>query len=310
MTPQALRKAAIFLASVDDETALALLAQLPQAEAAALRAEWSRLESVDPDQQQAVIDEFVDAGRARPQDAGFALDDSLRLHLETPDDAPALSSSGVERPPFDFLNETDEEQIAQHLAGEHPQAIALVLAHLPLERAAAVLEALPTSVQEEALARLVEADETHPEIVREVERGLEARMGEQARRTYRRRQGEELAQALVAEMGSSPGRSLLARISRRDASLAQRLGYRRQAPQTLDALDANSLADALRRVGPEIAALALAGATADEAERALARLPRNWADDLRSQWARLGPTRIADLETAYRQLLAATGPEL
>lgn len=312
MTPEALRKAAILLASVDEDTAQALLEQLPPAQAAALRGQWALLDEVDPRQQQAVIDDFLMAGRTAPSipDVGLELDDSLpeRLELETPAETSAASwMQPTLREPFEFLLETDEALIAQHLDGEHPQTIALVLAHLPLTRAAAVLEHLPAAVQEEALARMVEADETAPEIVREVERGLETRLSEQVRRRDLRRRGEHLASAMLAEMGS--GRRLLARMARRDPTLAVRLGYQRRAPRSLDELDDRALADAFDAVGVEIAALAVAGAEAGEADRTLARLPHLEADAVRRQLARLGPIRLDDLETAYGRVLAAVAVE-
>lgn len=312
MTPEALRRAAILLASVDEETAHALLEQLPPAQAAALRGHWALLDEVDPRQQQAVIDDFLVAGRAAPSipDVGLELDDTLpeRLELETPAEASAASWMQPQiREPFEFLLETDAAVIAQHLDGEHPQAIALVLAHLPLSRAAAVLEHLPAAAQEEALARMVEADETAPEIVREVERGLETRLSEQVRRRDLRRRGEHLASAMLAEMGS--GRRLLARMARRDPSLAARLGYQRRAPRSLDELHDAALAEAFDAVGIDVAALALAGAESAEADRALARLPHLDADALRRRLAQLGPIRLDDLEAAYGRVLAAAAGE-
>lgn len=313
MTPAALRKAAIFLASVDDDTAHAVLEQLPPAQAAALRAEWAMLDDVDAEQQEAVIHDFLDAGRPAPPaipDLGLALDDTLQHHLRLETPAECWQPAEIEeelRAPFDFLQETDAALVAQHLDGEHPQAIALVLSHLPLTRAAAVLEHLPNALQEEALARLVEADETHPEVVREVERSLELRLGEQARRRDVRRRGENLASALLGEMRSGSGQRLLSRLAERDASLASRLGFERRTPRSLDDLDRDELHDALRAVGGDVAALALAGATAEEAERTLARLPVSLATALRDRLLRLGPTRLDDLEAAYACVLAAVG---
>lgn len=310
-TLTAIRKAAIFLASLDDATAESLLQQLPASQAATLRTEWAMLESVDDDQQQIVVDEFL--GREprglRPFDMGLELNESLGRHLvlETPDEIDKTDDSVLlhDRVPFEFLQESDDAQLAEHLSAEHPQAIAMVLAHLPLPRAAVVLEALPASVQQEVVSRLVERDESHPEIVREVERGLESRIGAEVRRQRQRRNGVHLATSLLGQMDRSVSRRLLSGLSHHNPELALHLGYEPRIPLCLDELDERALRSGFQALGEEVFALALAGTTAAEAEHTLRRLPEWEASRLRTQLADLRPTRLSDLELAYRQLLSA-----
>jgi flagellar motor switch protein FliG len=75
---------------------------------------------------------------------------------------------------FEFLESAPVSALVTHLAREHAQTIAVVLSHLPPERAAAVLAALPPKVQSETVERLSMLGDTDPECVGVVERELEA----------------------------------------------------------------------------------------------------------------------------------------
>jgi len=74
---------------------------------------------------------------------------------------------------FEFLDNAPTRALVPHLAREHAQTIAVVLSHLPPERAATVLAALPQKVQAETVERLSTLGETDPECVSVLERELQ-----------------------------------------------------------------------------------------------------------------------------------------
>jgi flagellar motor switch protein FliG len=63
------------------------------------------------------------------------------------------------------------------LEDEHPQVIALVLAHLTAGQSAEVLAALPVEQQAAVAHRIATMDRTSPEVVHLVEEELSRRMG-------------------------------------------------------------------------------------------------------------------------------------
>ena len=88
--------------------------------------------------------------------------------------------------PFGFLHEAEEENLAQLLAGERPQTIALVLSHLPAERAGDVLARFAPVQQVEVVRRLVDLENSDPEALHDVERALESRLSQQFASRQRR----------------------------------------------------------------------------------------------------------------------------
>jgi flagellar motor switch protein FliG len=110
---------------------------------------------------------------------------------------------------FDFLENAPTHALVPHLAREHAQTIAVVLSHLPPERAAAVLAALPQKVQAETVERLSTLGETDPECVTVLKRELEswAAKRDGARNDHGRRR-DMMAAILAAADAKSRGQIL------------------------------------------------------------------------------------------------------
>ena len=106
--------------------------------------------------------------------------------------------------PFRFLRDAEADKLVRVLAGERPQTIALVLSHLPPQQAGSVLARLQPALQNEVVRRLVDLEETDPEILREVEQALQSRLSEQVQMQRRRVAG--LA-AVAGILQASDGRT-------------------------------------------------------------------------------------------------------
>lgn len=309
-----LRRAAVLVSVLDTATADALLDQLPEEDAARVRRLVVELDEIDADEQRSVLDEFrrgrqATAGRETHQrttsaSAGVELEAGLARRLSQPNYADGASAAGAadETRPFRFLQAAHSEKISPFLTGEHPQTIALVVSHLPDERAAALLATLDGDLQADVLRRLITLDQADPEMLREVERGLESRMLEQALVERRRDAGvDSVARILEAAAPAARGK-ILANLAVRDRALAARLQPRQLEFDDLNRLDDAALAIVLSMVDDEITRLALAGAELVFVNRILGRLPAAEARRVRRRIEKLGPTRLSDVEEAQREL--------
>ena len=86
-----------------------------------------------------------------------------------------LQAAAVQMP-FQFLHRADPRQLRSFIADEHPQVIALVLAHMTPDKASLVLSGLPPELQAEVAHRIAVMDRTSPEIIRAVEANLERKL--------------------------------------------------------------------------------------------------------------------------------------
>src|SRR6267142_2189588 len=82
----------------------------------------------------------------------------------------------VQKTPFSFLQKAESENLLTFIQDEHPQTIALIVCHLAHHKAAEILVGLPMQKQIEVIKRVANMEQTNPEVIREVERGLESRL--------------------------------------------------------------------------------------------------------------------------------------
>ena len=177
-----LRKAALLLAQLGPDEAGQVLAHLRPREVERLTGELVRLGQVDHQTVDAVLTEFADlvrAGRAYGRGGADFAREILAAGLGESRAEDILARLDVVHSdvPFSSLRNADVRQLVTFLKDEHPQLIALVLAHLPAARSAEVLAVLPPMQQAEIAYRIAVTDRTSPDMVRLVEDELALRMG-------------------------------------------------------------------------------------------------------------------------------------
>lgn len=310
---RSLRKAAVLVASLDAENADAMLRQMSPGQAQSLRKAIEQLGPIDPQEQREVLEEFFRIGPLVPdkQPSGIELDDSLPAELAICAPLESESAFGPNGTvPLRMLRDASAQSLAPFLEREHPQTIAVVISHLPSERAAEVLAGLSADLQVEVARRLVDLDETDPEILREIERGLESWLREQAQSDRRRTAGMTALNNILGAASPRVKQHILANLSQGDRQRAGKIKPPPFRPLTFDdlqQLDSTSLTVVLHHADPEMLVLAMAGARPEFAERALDMFPLEESQAFRAALRNLGPTRLSDVEESQYELAELAG---
>lgn len=208
-----IRKAAIFMRSLDANTAAIMLGQLSEAEAGAVRAALRDLGPLDQEEQADVAAEFR---RVRPMVGDNAADAvELRLSSTALGDVSDINESKTPTAPtqrFDFLDRASTPAVVAMLVREHAQTIAVVLAHLAPQRAADILAALPEKLQADTVERLSVLGETDAESVTVIERELSLWLATRAedRGTIARRR--ESVTKILAAADAKTRRSIVSKL--------------------------------------------------------------------------------------------------
>jgi len=290
-----IRKAAILVAGLDSSAADALLDRLDPEQADAVRRAVMELEEVNAEERRRVIDEFR---RVRPM---------------VPDASPAgieLNRLPAGSTPFRFLCETEDGKLSQLLSEERPATVALVLAHLPAERAGEVLSRLATPLQIEVVRRMADLDGMDPETVREVEQALEAQLSRQFAAERRREAGPQAVAKILASCDRETRAKILDNLAAEDSTLAERFGRRSLDFAELVRLDDAALSVVFHAADADVMQAALLGASPALVERFLGCLPAAESRRLRRNLAHPDPIRLSDVEEAQRQVAAAARREL
>ena len=219
-----LRKAAILVSSLDQETANTIMAQIPQDQNLRVRHAIHILGSVSDNERRDIIDDFLQITPPMPTSAddGIELDDSLALHFsQSPQHKIGQSVDNSQKKPFHFLCEMATESLAPLLAGEHPQTTAIILAYLPPEQAAELVLQFTPDHQVNVLRRLADINFTDPQIIREIEEVLESLLSV-SNTTHRKSDGITSVNNILEAIDTTERQHLLETLANHDRNFAAR----------------------------------------------------------------------------------------
>jgi flagellar motor switch protein FliG len=297
-----MRKAAILVGSLTPQEADRLLDHFTPDEVQRLRQLMVDLGPVDTAEEERVLEDFFQRTPLVPEQQPAGLDLSASGLRRAAALEQAETELGPTLHPFLFLHDAEADKLARALANERPQTIALVLSHLPPEQAGAVLVRLEAGAQVEVLRRLVDLEETAPEILREVERALESRLAEQVHMQRRRVAGLRAVAGILQASPRAVGSQIIRNLAHRDPALAEKFAPPPITFEDLQAADPHTWAQIVGAADMELLAVALLGAAPALIERVLRHMNVLEAEQLRLRLEHPGPTRLRDVEEARRQV--------
>ena len=298
------QKAAIMLMHMGKERAAKVLRAMSEAEVSEVMTEIAQLDTVDSTTVSEVLSEFRDHVVAREYVAsgGFELArEYLEESLGEEKAAEILDNLGASiiKAPFEFLRRTDPRQILTYLQDEHPQTIALVIAHMRPDDAAMVVSALSEQMMREVARRLANMDRTAPEVVAQVEAILEPKLSSVIRQNDLSSVGG--VQALVDILNRSDRateRLILEGLESNDAELADEVRSRMFVFEDITSLDDRSVQLVLRQVDSKELAVALKGVRADVRDKIMNNMSERAGANLLEEIDLLGAVRLKTVEEA------------
>jgi flagellar motor switch protein FliG len=222
-----LRKAAILMVLLGEDAASEIYRHLPPAEVEQVTKEITGLNRVDSDIALGVLEEFhglVLTGDYL-NEGGTEYANKLLVKAFGKEGAADLlrqvqQAAEMSGAKLDSLRKTDPQQLAKFIEGEHPQTIALILAHLESKQASMVLMRLPKELRAEPIKRLAQLRQFSPEMAQRVSLVLHKRidaLGEQSRRAYAGLRG---VADLMNRLDVATGKTILEEIEGEDPKLA------------------------------------------------------------------------------------------
>ncbi len=285
------RKAAVFIRALDGEAAELLLARLSTEEADEVREMMQFVGERDPEEESAVLREFLEGARRRERPTG------ARETKPAPAPPPRRDD-----PAFAFLLDLNPERTARLLADERPQIIAVVLSHLPKRLAGKVLVGFAPKLQADVLRRLADLGPTDPDILAELERGILLRMASVAEETgSASKAGVDRVKEIIEEASERVSGALLGNLAAHDRTLADSVLPRHIQFEQITHLDGDTLAAIVEELDEEVLLFGLVGAEPYFVERVLRELRTADAEALRYQLANLGPLSLHDVEESRRR---------
>src|SRR5690606_33068639 len=190
------RKAAVLLLSLEQEQAAEILKRLPPEAVEEVSREVASLGEISMTARQEVFGEFYNQALANSylSEGGLEYAKNLLKKSLTEQDADRVIkqvTQQVQTTPFSFLQKAESENLLTFIQDEHPQTIALILAHLPPQKASEIVVGLAGQKQVEVVQRVAHMEQTNPEVIKEVDRGLEPRLSDIVSQPFEKAGGVE-----------------------------------------------------------------------------------------------------------------------
>ncbi len=309
MSMTGVRKAAIMLVQFGKEQSAHIMSQMSEKEVEMVSAEIARLGKLEPNQVDDVMDEFY--AMATTRYAGSGGIDYARELLEASlgKDRAALILDRLEASmndiPFNFLSHADPRQLLSYVQHEHPQTIALVLAHIPSALASSILAGLPIEVQTEVAHRIAVMDRTSPDVIRQVEQALQRKLSTVL-------QPDELSTVgglqplveIINRADRTTERLILEALDARSPELAEEIRRRMFMFEDIIHLEDRAVQLVLRQVEPADLATALKGVPEPVRDKVTKNLSERGRDNLLEEIDLLGPVKIKMVEEAQAKIVS------
>jgi flagellar motor switch protein FliG len=303
------QKAAILVMQVGKDRAAPLLRSLREQEVAEIMSEVARLQHLEAGEIEEVLGEFRDiyVARAHVAQGGYeTARDLLEASFGSAKADEILDNLGVTMvaAPFEFLRRADTRQVLSYLQDEHPQTIALVLAHMHPDAAAMVLGALPEDQQREVALRVARMDRTSPEVIEQVEAILERKLSTVIQQSDFAQAGG--LQTLVDILNSSDRateRLILEGLEQSDAELADEVRNRMFVFEDITLLDDRAVQLVLRSVDAKELAVALKGVDQKVRDKVMKNMSERAAANLAEEIQLLGPVKLKTVEEAQNSIV-------
>lgn len=303
-----IRKAAVLLLSLDKPLAAAVLAQMHTTLVEQVTIEIAKLKDVTKEEQETVVKEFYDLVSSRSHIERGGMDFATELLQQSLGSDRALQildsvKHSMSSIPFGFLQKVGADNLLTFIVEEHPQTIALVMSHLPTQLSAEVLAGLPINKQAEVIRRIANMEQTSPEVVEDVERGLERRMTSTFSQQLEKAGGIPMVAQILNVTDRMTNKGILENLEDEDVELAEEIKRLMFVFDDLLKLDNKAIQALLKEVDNKQWAVALKGASEDIQEKVLGNLSQRAAEMLREEMEYLGPVKVSDVESNQQQIV-------
>lgn len=302
-----IRKAAILLMSLPDDQAGQLLAKLEPWQIELVTIEIAKINNVSGEEQESVIQDFARSNPAALSGRSGGLDVATQLVEQAlgKGAAPTLENvrHSIEAMPFGFLQKVDSQNLLTFIVDEHPQTIALILSHVPPSQAADIISGLPAERQLSVVRRIATMNQTSPDIIKEVEAGLETRMASVMSERFENAGGVSSVAEILNVIDRATERSLLENLAQEDPDLVEEIRRLMFVFEDITKFSDRDIQNVLKNVESSQWAMALKGASEELKEKILRNMSKRASDLLREEMDYLGPVRLSNVEQVQQQIV-------
>jgi flagellar motor switch protein FliG len=302
--------AAVLLMLFDEDEAAEILSRLEPDEVRQLGYAMYDVADVEVAEVNAALDQFVTKAKGRTT-IGYGASKHIRgamhkaLGPERADNMLAKITPPTRSTKLAMLKWMEPADIAAIIELEHPQIMAIVLAHLESTAAANVLQMLPTEVQDDVVYRVATLGPVSAEALDDLEQMITMRAGQsRSGTTTTRRGGTSDAAAIMNNIRKDHELRIIKALTKRDRTVAQSIEDEMFIFENLLELSEKDLGILMRAVDAAVLVVALKGASDMLRTRILGCMSQRAAQSIQDEMEERGPMRLAEVLEAQKSVIA------
>jgi flagellar motor switch protein FliG len=204
---------------------------------------------------------------------------------------------------LESLELVDTRTLANFLINEHPQTIALICAHLPVEKKVDVLKKLPEGLQAEVVLRVANLDFVSPELIAQLDDVLKTELSTLGSIDTQQLGGIEPIADMLNLMDKNSEKNIMARVEEKDPELAEEIRKLMFVFEDLVFVDDRGIQELLKIVDNQKLVIALKTAPDEVKTKLFRNMSNRAAVLLKEDLEAMGPTKISDVEKAQVEIV-------
>jgi flagellar motor switch protein FliG len=204
---------------------------------------------------------------------------------------------------LESLELVDTRTLANFLTTEHPQTIALIIAHLNSERKVDVLKKLPEPLQAEVVLRIANLDFVSPELLAQLDDVLKTELSTLGSIDTNQLGGVQPIADMLNMMDKNNEKNIMTRVEEKDPELAEEIRKLMFVFEDLVYVDDKGIQELLKVADNQALVIALKTAPEEVRIKIFKNMSQRAATLIKEDLEVLGPTKLSDVEQAQNDVI-------
>ena len=302
------RKAAIVMVALGSEASSKILKNLEEHDIEKLSTEIAKLDNVSPQIRQAVLEEFHNLAIAQQYISQGGIDYAREI-LESalgPRKAKEILEKvqqTIRTTGFNLLEDVDPKQLVNFIQKEHPQTIALLLAHMEPKNAGEIVSALPQELQIDVATRIATMESISPDTLDQVEEVLVSQVKSLFGGDVSEIGGVKAVAQMLNSVDRGTEKNILGNLERDNPELATEIKSLMFVFEDVMLIDDRSMQRVLKEIDTKELAMALKGASEELQVKFFRNMSSRAGEMIKEDMQYMGPVRLKDVEEVQQRIV-------
>jgi len=300
------RKAAIVIMALGEESAAKVFQHMDETDIERIAREVASMGNPSVEVTETVLTEFHQLTSVADASVQGGVDSARRLLDKSlgPESSRRIVEKVMKRVWFSSLEKANPQQLSKFLLGEHPQTVALILAHLNPANAAELISQLPEETRADVMMRMASLEDISPEVISRISSVIDQRVKSLAGASREQQGGVRAVAELFNRIERSVTQGTLDSIERRSAEMATKIRNLMFVFEDLAGIEEVGIREVANRADKKVLAMALKGASDEIKDRFFANMSKRAGELMKEDMELLGAVRLKDVEKAQSEIVA------